>query len=62
MGNGKTANRRAVKTGKLAVSPTKRQEFVERGLLAQGGTVRGAAAGEAPPRDQAAFVRALLGR
>lgn len=50
-------------TGKLAVSPRKRRELVAAGLLADGGRVaRDPVDNAKPPRDRAAFVRALLGR
>lgn len=50
------------RTGKFAASPGKRRELVARGLMSQGGTARDPVDNANPPRDQAAFVRALLGR
>lgn len=50
-------------TGKLAASPRKRRELVAAGLLSGGGRVSRDPVDDArPPRDRAAFVRALLGR
>lgn len=56
----KDQNRLSEKVGKLAASPRKRRELVARQQLAGGGTVK--AGSEQPPRDAAAYVRALLGR
>ena len=52
------------RTGKLAASPRKRRELVSRGLLSAGGRAeeRDPVDNARPPRDRAAFVRALLGR
>lgn len=61
MSNG--VNRRSLETGKLGVTSKKKRELLARGLLALGGTVKADPIDNAkPPRDQAAFVRALLGR
>lgn len=63
MGDGKMLNRHLEKSGKMRASPSKRRELVARGLLSLGGTVSPDAVDKAkPPRDRAAFVRALLGR
>ena len=63
MNGHKMLNRHLEKSGKLGVSPSKRRELVARGLLSQGGTVSPDAVDNAkPPRDRAAFVRALLGK
>lgn len=59
----KQRNRLSEDTGKLAASPKKRRELVSRALLALGGTAKADPVDDAkPPRDRAAFVRALLGR
>lgn len=56
-------NRLSESTSKLAVSPRKRRDLVEAGLLSGGGRVMVDPVDDAkPPRDRAAFVRALLGR
>lgn len=56
-------NRLSERTAKLAASPRKRRELVDAGLLSGGGRVKADPVDNAkPPRDRAAFVRALLGR
>lgn len=59
----KARNQLSEITGKLKASPTKRRQLVEAGLLSSGGRVKTDPVDDAkPPRDRAAFVRALLGR
>lgn len=53
-------NKLSEKTGKLAISPRKRRDLEARRELAGG--KKAAPGSEQPPRDAAAYVRALLGR
>lgn len=59
----KQRNRMSEDTAKLGVTPKKRRELVEAGLLSFGGRVKVDPIDNGKPiRDRAAFVRALLGR